>query len=140
MRFLLDTCVLSEMIKPRPNRHVTAWLSECDENALFLSVLTLGEIQKGIAKLPGGVRKNAIQHWLDNDLRERFADRILAISAEVALTWGTVAGDAEKQGKPLPSIDGLLAATALAHNLTLVTRNENDMRRTGVRLFNPWER
>jgi toxin FitB len=127
------------MVKSNPSEHVVDWLGERDENALFLSVLTLGEIQKGIAKLPDGRRKAKIQLWLDGDLQKRFADRMLTISDEVALTWGTISGDAERQGTPpVPVIVGLLDATALAHNLTLVTRNENDPRLTGVRLFNPW--
>lgn len=138
MRFLLDTCVLSEMVKSNPSKCVIEWLAGCDESLLFLSVLTLGEIQKGIAQLPDSRRKANIQRWLDSDLHERFADRLLAISDEVALTWGALSGEAERHGTPLPAIDGLLAATALAHNLTLATRNENDVKQTGVRLFNPW--
>jgi predicted nucleic acid-binding protein len=105
---------------------------------LFLSVLTIGEIQKGIAKLPGGSRRTSLQTWLDSELRERFSDRILAISEEVALTWGIIQGEAERQGRSIPTIDGLIGATAICNNLTVATRNEKDIQATGVRIFNPW--
>lgn len=139
MRYLLDTCVISELAKPRPNKKVAAWLDSCDEDAVFLSVLTIGEIQKGIAKLAKGKRRSNIQHWLDTELRSRFAERILPIDQEVALTWGLIQGEAERQGSPIPTIDGLLGATAIAHNLTIITRNEQDIRPTGARTLNPWK-
>ena len=138
MRYLLDTCVISEAAKARPNPKVVKWIDACDEEALFLSVLTLGEVQKGIARLADGTRRDAIQRWLDADLRTRFSDRVLPIDEEVALTWGLVQGEAERRGTPLPTIDGLLGATALAHNLTIVTRNDKDLRPTGARVLNPW--
>ena len=136
---MVDTCVISEMARPRPDKRVAAWLSRCEEEALFLSVLTLGEIQKGIAKLEDSRRRTRIQHWLDSELRRRFAGRILPIDEEAALTWGVVQGEVERHGVSIPAVDGLLAATAIAHNLTVVTRNEQDMRPTGARILNPWE-
>ncbi len=139
MKYLLDTCVVSELAKPAPNKGVVQWLGGCDEEAVFLSVLTIGEIQKGIAKLPGSARKNAIQRWLDRDLRVRFSERILVIDEDVALTWGLIQGEAERRGSPIPTIDGLLGATAVANNLTVVTRNEDDIRPTGARVLNPWK-
>lgn len=139
MRYLLDTCLLSELAKARPNRKVLAWLESQDEETLYLSVLTLGEIQKGIAKLANGKRRDTIQRWLDQDLRPRFSERTLPIDEEVAQTWGSIQGEAERQGRPIPTIDGLLGATALVHNLTVVTRNEHDIRPTGARVLNPWE-
>lgn len=138
MRFLLDTCVISEMAKPIPRKAVLDWIAGCDEHHLYLSVLTLGEIQKGIARLPDGRRKATIQQWLDRELRGRFAERILPISDEVAVIWGLISGEASGKGKSLPVVDGLLAATAITHNLTLATRNEDDVSHTGVRIFNPW--
>ena len=137
MRYLLDTCVLSELVKATPNANVVAWLEACDEESMCLSVLTIGEIQKGIAKLTESKRRVDIQRWLDSDLRGRFGGRILPIDQEVALTWGLIQGEAERQGVSIPTIDGLLGATAAAHNLTVVTRDEH-IGRTGVRILNPW--
>lgn len=138
MRYLLDTCLVSELVKAKPNSAVVKWLEGCDEEGLFLSVLVLGEIQKGISKITDEKRKARMQHWLDSELRQRFEGRILPVSEEVALTWGIVQAKAELQGSPIPTIDGLVGATALAHNLTVVTRNERDIQATGARVFNPW--
>lgn len=138
MKYLIDTCVLSELVRPRPDRQVVAWMESCDEEAIFLSVLTLGEIQKGIEKLVPGKRRNELQAWLDRDLRHRFAGRLLEIDAEVALVWGQVQASMERAGTPLPTIDGLLSATAIAHNLTIVTRNTGDFLPGGANVFSPW--
>jgi predicted nucleic acid-binding protein len=137
VRYLLDTCVISELVRPKPDARVTAWLKACDESDLALSVLTLGEIQKGAAKLPDAKRRRTIQRWLDHDLRTRFSGRILAIDDAVALVWGRAQGEAELHGESIPSIDGLIGATALAHNLTVVS-HDDAIARTGARLLNPW--
>lgn len=139
MKYLLDTCVISECIKPAPSKKVLSWLEACDESTLFLSVLTMGEIQRGITKLKNGKRKTQIQHWLDVHLRARFSERILSIDQDVAQTWGRIQGETERHGIPLPTIDGLLAATALTHNLVFVTRNVKDVRPTPVAVLNPWK-
>jgi len=136
--FLLDTNVISELVKPKPDPKVTKWIDATDEGLLCLSVLTLGEIRKGIASLPNASRRVALEAWLDHDLVLRFADRILAIDQAVADRWGWIAAQAIAAKSPLPVIDGLLAATALQHNLTLVTRNTKDVVLTGVAVFNPW--
>lgn len=138
MKYLLDTCTISELVKSRPSKKVIQWIGECDEDSVFLSVLTLGEIQKGIAKLGDERRRFKIQRWLDVDLKERFAERLLPVSIEVALTWGTIEGEAESKGRPISAIDGLIGATALAHNLTVVTRNVDDIAASGARVLNPW--
>lgn len=138
MKYLLDTCVISELVKPKPNKKVRQWLEGCDEDAIYLSVLTIGEIQKGIAKLAGGKRKTAIQQWLEKDLHDRFFGRIIPITEEIASTWGILCAKAEGRGRPIPCIDGLIGATAVAHNLTIVTRNTEDLAETGANLFNPW--
>ncbi len=138
MKYLIDTCVLSELVRPKPDRNVLAWMESCDEEAIFLSVLALGEIQKGIEKLAPGKRRNELQGWLDRDLRRRFANRLLEIDSEVALVWGRVQASMERAGTPLPTIDGLLCATALAHNLTIATRNASDFLPGGANVFNPW--
>jgi len=137
--FLLDTNVISELVKPRPEPAVVRWVEETDENLLYLSVLTLGEIRKGIAVLQKSVRRVALEAWLESDLRLRFSKRILPIDEGIADRWGALAGQAQNDGRALPVIDGLLAATAIHHNLTLVTRNTSDIAATGVLLFNPWE-
>lgn len=138
MNYLLDTCIISELVKPKPEKLVSTWLASQDEDALFLSVLTLGEIQKGISRLESSSRKTTLQQWLDNDLCLRFNDRILPINNKVALTWGIIQGRAERSGMPIATIDGLLGATAIAFNLIIVTRNEADFMTTGSGIFNPW--
>ena len=139
MRYLLDTCLISELIKPRPNAAVVSWLDDRDEHGLFLSVLTLGELQKGISKLTGSVKKERLHEWVSNDLVERFDGRILAIDREVATAWGIMQGEAERRGDKLPVMDSLIAATAQCYNLTVVTRNAKDMERCGVKVYNPWQ-
>jgi predicted nucleic acid-binding protein len=135
--FLLDTNVISELVRRKTEPKVRAWVQATDENLLYLSVLTFGEIRKGIAALPDASRRVALEAWVDSDLSLRFANRILSIDQAVADRWGRLAAQAGGKS-PLPVIDGLLAATALHHNLTLVTRNTKDVMATGVPLFNPW--
>lgn len=136
--FLLDTNVVSELIKVEPNLKVVRWIEQTDETIFFLSVLTLGEIRNGIDRLNPGRRRGRLESWLALDLRLRFQDRILAISDAIAERWGALSAAAAKKGRPLPVIDGLLAATALHHDLTVVTRNDADVRGTGVPALNPW--
>jgi len=136
--FLLDTNVLSELIKPKPCEKVLRWIEAADESILFLSVLTLGEIRNGIDRLGPGLRRPRLESWLEVDLRSRFHERILPIDEGVADRWGTISAIAAGKGKPVPVVDGLLAATALHHNLTLVTRNGSYVSATGVAVLNPW--
>jgi predicted nucleic acid-binding protein len=137
--FLLDTNIISELIKPKPKANVTEWIENTDESLLYLSVLTLGEIRRGIAALPQSRRRATLEAWLDKDLRSRFEDRILDIDQEVADRWGFLTAVARHRGITLPVIDGLLAATALEHNLTFVTRDTGEIPSLGVAVFNPWE-
>jgi predicted nucleic acid-binding protein len=137
--YLLDTNVLSEGIKLRPDVKVKMWVDSIDEQLVHVSVLTLGEIRKGIESLPLSARRAILESWLVHDLVVRFSGRILQVDPEVADRWGRLAGKAKAESRPLPAVDGLLAATALEHNLTLVTRNTRDVLLTGVPLFNPWE-
>jgi predicted nucleic acid-binding protein len=136
--FLLDTNVISELVRPRPDPRVAHWLDSADEELLFLSVLTLGEIRKGITTLTDPARKARLEVWLHGNLLPRFESRILPIDQAIAERWGQITGLLAAQGSPLPVIDGLLAATALDHNLTLVTRNTRDVALTGVGVFDPW--
>lgn len=138
MKYLLDTCLISELVKKEPNPAVVSWLDAEDEQKLFLSVLHLGELQKGISKLPDGAKKEELQAWVALDLVERFAGRILEIDVETALCWGRLQGEAEQAGEKLPVMDSLIAATAAAHGLVVVTRNVRDMERCKARVFNPW--
>ena len=138
MSFLLDTSVIFELVKRAPDTHVIEWLNRTEEASLYLSVLTIGEIEKGISKLPASARREKLETWVRRDLAERFRERLLAIDAMVAAIWGRLAGEAEARGKPLPVIDGLIAATGLAHDLTVATRNIDDFERCGARCVNPW--
>lgn len=136
--FLLDTNVISELIKPKPEPKVTAWVEGTDEQLLYLSVLTLGEIRKGITAVSAPARRVMLEAWLERHLILRFAGRILPVTETVADRWGILSGRALLGGHPLAVIDGLLAATALEHNLTLITRNLKDVSTTGVQTFSPW--
>lgn len=139
MNYLLDTCLISELVKKAfPNPGVVAWLNQQDEDRLFLSAITIGEIQAGISKLIDSARKTDLLSWLDNDLRRRFSNRILPIDLEVALVWGSKRGDASRNGVTLPFADSLIAATALAHGMTVVSRNASDLQRCGAMILNPW--
>ena len=138
MRYLLDTCVISELVAKHPNPRVVGWVDNVDEGTLYLSALTIGEIKKGIEKLPASSRKSALAEWLEDGLLIRFEGRILPIDAPVALVWGKLTADLERQGRPIPAIDSLIAATALQGQLSLVTRNEADFAGCGVAVINPW--
>ena len=138
MSHLLDTCVLSEFKKQQPDQKVIDWLDAQIEESLFLSVVTVGEIQKGISLLPASKRQAELAVWLE-DLIYRYDERLLPLDTEVMRQWGQLTGALEKQGRVLPLLDSLIAATTLAHNLVLVTRNENDFAGTNVNLLNPWK-
>jgi predicted nucleic acid-binding protein len=136
--FLLNTNVFSELIKPKPDTRVVKWIEGTDQSSLFLSVLTLGEIRNGITRLRSGARRGRLETWLRVDLCERFQNRILPIDEAIANRWGVLTAVAAAKGKHLPVIDGLLAATALHHDLTFATRNASDVSATGVAILNPW--
>lgn len=137
--FLLDTNCISEVVRIKPQPGVMAWIEAAEESLLYLSVLTLGEIRKGLASLAQGKRRNRLETWLEMELQARFSGRILPIDAAIADRWGLLAADAKGRGKALSTIDGLLAATAIHHNLTIVSRNVSDFTHTQVPVVNPWE-
>ena len=139
MNYLLDTCIISELIKPKPSSKVTKWLRSCREESLFLSSLTIGEIQKGISKLSESRKKNELQAWLDVELTLRFDRRILGIDIAVAKKWGDIQASSELAGNKMPVVDSLIASIGIVHDLTVVTRNTADMKPSGVRLLNPWD-
>ena len=138
MRYLLDTCVILELVSRQPDPGVVDWIDGIDEERLFLSVISVGEINKGIQKLPNSRHKNTLIGWLRDDLLIRFRDRILAIDIQTMLVWGELVGVLEKQGRPMPAIDSIVAAIARQGELTLVTRNEDDFKHASLALFNPW--
>jgi predicted nucleic acid-binding protein len=137
--FLLDTNCISELVRNQPERRVMDWMRAADESLLYLSVLTLGEIRKGAAILPQSKRRTYLESWLELDLQVRFSGRILDIDNAVSDRWGWLSAEAQRQGRPLSAIDGLLAATAIHHNLTIVSRNVSDFTHTHALVLNPWE-
>ena len=139
MNYLLDTCVVSELMKPRPDQNLIHWLQSVPEYSLHLSVLTFGEIHQGIERLAPGSKRERLHQWVNHDLQDRFQGRILDLDLDVARTWGRIQGQAEGQGAPLSLMDGLLAATAVTRGLIMVTHNTQDRLNSGVTLLNPWE-
>ena len=139
MSFLLDTNVVSEWTKPRPNSGVITWLGEADEDRVFLSVATLAELRHGVERLTPGARRKKLDSWLHEELPVRFESRVLAVTAEVADEWGRVTARCEAGGRPLSAMDGLIASTAIVHSLTLVTRNTADFETALKSLLNPWD-
>jgi predicted nucleic acid-binding protein len=137
--FLLDTNCISELVRPKPEPRVLDWMEAADEATLYLSVLTVGEIRKGVAGLAQGKRRTQLETWLEVDLRARFSGRIMPIDGAIADRWGLLTAEAKRKGNPLSVIDGLLAATALHHNLTVVSRNASDFSNAHVPVLNPWE-
>lgn len=139
MNYLLDTCVLSEFTRRQPEERVVHWLSEADEESLFLSVLSVGEVQHGVERLENSPRKEQLHTWLVHDLVARFDRRILPLDIQTMMEWGDLAARLEREGRKMPAFDSLIAASVLVHNLVLVTRNTADFVNSGAKLFNPWE-
>jgi predicted nucleic acid-binding protein len=133
--YLIDTCALSELIRPIPSPAVVKWFEAVPQTSLFVSALTFGEIRKGVERLPLGARRSRISAWLETELQEWFGDRVLPVDKAVADEWGRLV---VRIGQTMPAIDGLIAATALRHRLTIVTRNVDDFAKAGVEIVNPW--
>ncbi len=139
MNYILDTNVISELVAAQPDTNVTRWIESIDPQTVYLSVITVGELKKGIEKSPDSRRKTDLKEWLTNDLLVRFQDQLLPIDSSVTLTWGSLVARMEAIGKPMPAIDSLLAATTLHSGYTLSTRNVGDFEHAGIALLNPWE-
>ncbi|MEW6084069.1 MAG: type II toxin-antitoxin system VapC family toxin [Chloroflexota bacterium] len=139
MNYLLDTCVISELITKQPHPMVVEFVDSLDADDIYLSVITIGEITKGIEKLPKSKRKQELQNWLKEDLLIRFDGRVVSLDTDALVEWGVLTARLESSGHTMPAIDSLIAATALSHQFTLVTRNVDDFEGTGVEIVNPWE-
>lgn len=139
MKYLLDTCVISELVAKQPDSHVLHWIDSVDPDGVYLSVITIGEITKGIEKLPNSKRRQELKDWLENELVIRFQDNLIDLDANVLIRWGQLDARLETNGQKMPAIDSLIGATALEHGLVLVTRNEADFVGTRVEILNPWK-
>jgi predicted nucleic acid-binding protein len=137
--YLVDTNIPSELTRETPDVRVAAFLKNAGKESVFLSVMTIGEICKGIDLLPVSQKRKGLENWLDIDVRAWFAGRILPVTESIAERWGHLAATAKQRGIAVAVVDGVIAATALEHGLTLVTRNVRDFAGLGVVLLNPWE-
>ena len=138
MTYLLDTNVVSEWVKPRPDPGVVSWLAGIDEDQVFISVCTLAELRFCVARLPAGRRRQRLDAWLSNDIPLRFEGRILSVDASVAEAWGWLVARGKSAGRSIDVMDGLIAATAAIHAMTVVTRDVADFRAVSTPVLNPW--
>jgi predicted nucleic acid-binding protein len=139
MNYLLDTCVISEFTRRTPDQNVVHWVDSIQEERLFLSVISIGEIQHGIVRLPDSRRKTELLSWMNNDLVTRFEQRILPVDLATMYLWGTVTAQMEAAGQLMALMDSLIVATAFQNNLIIATRNVSDFIPCGVQAINPWE-
>jgi len=139
MNYLLDTCVLSEFTRRQPEQLVIEWLDSIDEEKLFISVITIGEIQRGIERLPDSHRKTELLVWMNTGLLARFAGRMVTLETPTMFLWGSLMARLEATGQPMGVMDSLILASALQNNLIIATRNVSDFLHGGVQVINPWE-
>jgi predicted nucleic acid-binding protein len=138
VNFLLDTNLVSEWTKPRPNRGVVSWLADADEDRVFISVVTIAELRHGVERLAIGRRRKRLNEWIEGELLFRFDERILPIDAATADAWGRIVAHREELGRPIGTMDAFIAATAQVHKLTLATRNQTDFEASVATVVNPW--
>jgi toxin FitB len=138
VNFLLDTNLVSEWSKPRPNPGVVSWLADADEDRVFISVVTIAELRHGIERLSVGRRRKRLNEWIEGELLSRFDERILPIDAATADAWGRIVAHREGLGRPIGTMDAFIAATAQVHKLTLATRNQTDFEASVAVVVNPW--
>lgn len=139
MSFLLDTCVLSEALSKKTNPQVLGFVDDLDPEDVYLSVITIGELFKGIEKLPKSRRKNELQAWFNDELLVRYDGKILPLDTRTLMAWGTLIARLESDGHTMPAIDSLIAATAITYELVLITRNVDDFEKSGIEIINPWK-
>lgn len=139
MNFLLDTCVLSEALSKKPDPKVLDFVDGLDPDDVYLSVITIGELFKGIEKLPNSRRKNELHEWFNDELLMQYDGKILSLDTRILMTWGTLIARLESDGYTMPAIDSLIAATAITYELVLITRNAGDFERSGIEIINPWK-
>jgi len=137
--WLLDTNVICEPTRRAPSRRVVEWLQSVPASDFHRSIITMGEIRRGILRLPAGARRRKLENWMHEELRPAFAGRVIEVGEEEIAAWAELLASLEKRGRSMPAIDSLIAATALAHNLTIATRNTGDFAPGGVRVFDPWK-
>ena len=139
MPFLLDTNIVSETVRPKPDERVLAWLETQTPDELFLAAQTIGELVRGARKVKDKARRERFEQWIERELTDQFEGRVLPFDGPAAVLWGRLMGDGDCTGRPPAATDAQIAAVALHHDLTLVTRNVRDFRRLDVRLLNPWD-
>jgi predicted nucleic acid-binding protein len=139
LQYLLDTCVISEFVRPHPEQKVVEWLNSVDAESVYLSAVTMGEIQLGISQRPPSNRRTELEVWLNEKLPEQFGDRVLALDADTFVVWGKMMAEQKRKGEPLGVMDSLIAATVLQHRMVLVTRNVADFKLDDLSTMNPWE-
>ena len=138
MKYLLDTCIISELISNRPNPDVVEFIDSIDQENIYLSAITVGEIAKAIQKLPNLQRKQKLERWLHEDLLVRFEGNIISLDSNIFIRWGELSAKLEEIGVEHPAIDSLIAATVLTHRMVLVTINERDFENMEIEIVNPW--
>ncbi|MDF5731686.1 MAG: type II toxin-antitoxin system VapC family toxin [Rhizonema sp. PD38] len=138
-RYLLDTNVISEVVRPVPHEALLQWLSPLPESSLYLSAITIGELVKGIVALEEGQKKTRLKRWMNTDIPALFAGRILSYDEQAARLWGVWSGEGKRIGRSVPLLDAQIAATAARYDCVLVTRNHKDIERLPVQICNPWE-
>jgi tRNA(fMet)-specific endonuclease VapC len=139
MKYLLDTCVISELIAKQPNAKVVEFVDALDADDVYLSAITIGELGKGVEKLPKSKRKQDLLAWLQNDLLVRFDGKIVSLDTKTLMEWGRLTARLEASGYTMPAMDALSAATVIANDLILVTRNVKDFESSGIEIINPWK-
>lgn len=140
MAFLLDTNIVSETVRPKPERRVLAWIEERSPAELFLASMTIGELMRGARRIKDEPRRTTYERWIENDLSEQFEGRILPFDDKAARTWGRLMGDGDRKGLTPAAADAQIAAIAINHGLILVTRNVRDFQNFDLEIINPWDR
>ena len=140
MAFLLDTNIVSETVRPKPERRVLAWIEERSPAELLLASMTIGELMRGARRIKDEPRRTTYERWIENDLSEQFEGRILPFDDKAARTWGRLMGDGDRKGLTPAAADAQIAAIAINHGLILVTRNVRDFQNFDLEIINPWDR